>query len=65
MNQCMCKPTHDLKACYCTHAVLGMGVFGSGLATTIAQYVSCGALCVLLVHKDMLRLQVRSDKTDC
>eukprot|EP00197_Chlamydomonas_leiostraca_P002935 CAMPEP_0202858174 /NCGR_PEP_ID=MMETSP1391-20130828/817_1 /ASSEMBLY_ACC=CAM_ASM_000867 /TAXON_ID=1034604 /ORGANISM="Chlamydomonas leiostraca, Strain SAG 11-49" /LENGTH=615 /DNA_ID=CAMNT_0049537061 /DNA_START=313 /DNA_END=2161 /DNA_ORIENTATION=+ len=35
---------------------LGMGVYGSGLATTLAQYVSCGALCVLLVRKDMLRL---------
>lgn len=39
-------------------AGFGWGVWGSGLATTLAQYVSCSALCVLLVRKGMLRLPV-------
>ncbi|KAF5829359.1 hypothetical protein DUNSADRAFT_16193 [Dunaliella salina] len=34
----------------------GWGVWGSALATTLAQYVSSVSLCVLLVQKDMLKL---------
>lgn len=34
---------------------LGWGVPGSALATTLAQMVSCSALCGLLLHKGVLK----------